>query len=285
MGDGKSESQKMREKSIQELYVLSMGEYEWDKGVPEDGQPPADLKFKKAMSNQMINRCDGLRTVCLLLNRKIHEMATAEIKSLHNANIGLELELRMVCNIMINFLIYNNDDESMIRDFTNLDNLMEETCFKAIQLSLDTAFVPARKIILIFHIYMRYLFGEKVESPEHKAFYSNLKYLSQYIDFHNFEKTPRHLLKTDSPVELFYKRNMNKQHPIPNIIVVGILRVLLSTCPNTKKNKTGGVQIHREWSSSLKLYLLNKEWFDQEGFKSGIFQHTTVDGEYQRLAA
>ncbi len=34
---------------------------------------------------------------------------------------------------------------------------------------------------------------------------------------------------------------MNKNHPIPHIIVVGILRVLLSTCPNTKKNTTGGV--------------------------------------------
>lgn len=231
----------MREKSIQELYILSMGEYKWDDGEGNLRASDADLKFKKTMSNQMINRCDGLRTICLLLNRKIQEMAAVEQKSLHDSNIGLELELRMVCNIMINFLIYNNDDESMIRDFTNLDYLMEETCFKAIQLSLDTAFVPARKIILIFHIYMRYLFGEKIESAEHKALYSNLKYLAQYIDFHNFEKTPRHLLKTSSPVELFYKRNMNKQHPIPNIIVVGILRVLLSTCPNTKKNKTGGV--------------------------------------------
>ena len=39
MGEGKSESQKMREKSIQELYILSMGEYEWEEGVPEDGKP------------------------------------------------------------------------------------------------------------------------------------------------------------------------------------------------------------------------------------------------------
>lgn len=129
---------------------------------------------------------------------------------------------------------------------------------------------------------MRYLFGEKKESPEHKAFYSNLKYLPQYIDFHNFEKVPRHHLKTDSPVELFYKRNMNKSHPIPNIIVVGILRVLLSTCPNTKKNKTGGVQIHREWASSLKLYLLNKEWFDSLCFKSDIFEHVSVEEEALR---
>ena len=157
---------------------MSMGEFTWDDSVQnKDEAPCTELKYKKQIANQMMNRCDGLRTLCLLFNRKIQEVAAVQHKSLHDSNILLELELRMVCNIMINFLIYNNDDDSMIRDFTSLDYLMEETCFKAIQLSLDTAFIPARKIILIFHIYIRYLFGEKKESPEHKAFYSNLKYL------------------------------------------------------------------------------------------------------------
>jgi hypothetical protein len=75
---------------------------------------------------------------------------------------------------------------------------------------------------------------------------------------------------------------MNKNHPIPHIIVVGILRVLLSTCPNTKKNTTGGVHIHREWGSCLKLYLHNKVWFDEKGFKSGIFEHVSLDKEFER---
>lgn len=66
---------------------------------------------------------------------------------------------------------------------------------------------------------------------------------------------------------------MTPKHPIPNIIVVGILRVLLSTCPNTKKNKTGGVQIHREWASALKLMLTRQEWFDKNGFESAVFDH------------
>ena len=68
-------------------------------------------------------------------------------------------------------------------------------------MSLDTTFVPARKIILIFHIYMRYTFGEKRESAEHKAPYANLKYAKESIDFHLHEKVPRHLRKSDSPVE------------------------------------------------------------------------------------
>ena len=142
-----------------------------------------------------------MKALCILFNQNIHQMSLAENKSLHDSNLNLELEIRMTCNILINFLIYNNDDESVIRDFTNLDNTIEETCFKAIQLSLDMAFVPARKIILIFQIYIRYLFGENSESEDHKKLFSNLKYMKEYIDFHNFEKVPRHLLNSDSPVE------------------------------------------------------------------------------------
>jgi len=76
---------------------------------------------------------------------------------------------------------------------------------------------------------------------------------------------------------------MNKNHPIPHIIVVGILRVLLSTCPNTKKNTTGGVHIHREWASCVKLYFLNKELFDEHGFKSELYGHEVLTKEWQKL--
>ena len=76
---------------------------------------------------------------------------------------------------------------------------------------------------------------------------------------------------------------MNKDHPIPHIIVVGILRVLLSTCPNTKKNTTGGVQIHREWGSCVRLYFYNKPLFDEHGFKSELYTHETLEKEYQKM--
>jgi len=159
---------------------------------------------------------------------------------------------------------------------------VEETCLLAIKLSLDTAFVPVRKIILILHVYLRYLLGEKKESKKHKDFYSNLKYLKEYIDYRTFEEVPRYRLNSSSKVEQFYKRNMNKNHPIPHIIVVGILRVLLSTCPNTKKNTTGGVHIHREWASCVKLYFLNKQLFDDNGFKSELYGHETLTKDWQK---
>jgi len=43
-------------------------------------------------------------------------------------------------------------------------------------------------------------------------------------------------MKDPLPVEKFYKRHMNSDNPIPQIIVVGILRVLLTTCPNAARN-------------------------------------------------
>ena len=45
---------------------------------------------------------------------------------------------------------------------------------------------------MVLHIYLRYLFGEKKETKEHKEFYSNLRYLKEYIDYKNFEKVPRY---------------------------------------------------------------------------------------------
>lgn len=88
--------------------------------------------------------------------------------------------------------------------------------------------------------------------------------------FLSSEFKPRFNLKTDHPVELFYRRHMSSDQPIPQIIVVGILRVLLTTCPNNAKN-AGGIDLHSEWTSCLDLLILKKEFFQKNGFKSKSF--------------
>ena len=85
--------------------------------------------------------------------------------------------------------------------------------------------------------------------------------------------TPRFNLKTDHPVELFYKRHMNNDQPIPQVIVVGILRVLLTTCPNNQRN-AGGIDLHAEWSSCLNFLILHKDYFKEMKFKSKAFEKT-----------
>lgn len=79
----------------------------------------------------------------------------------------------------------------------------------------------------------------------------NLKYTKDLIQKFMTEE-PRFNMNTDSPVELFYKRHMSSDHPIPQVIVVGILRVLLTTCPNNSRN-SGGIDLHSEWTSCLKF--------------------------------
>ena len=140
----------------------------------------------------MMNACDGLQSLCVLFYNKMYEVSQVENKGMDNSNLLLELGIRKACNILINFCMYNNQDKNMISDFTKLDFLIEETCLLAIKLSLDTVFIPVRKIIIIFHIYLRYLFGEKKETESHKKFYTNLRYLKEFVDYRQFEKTPRY---------------------------------------------------------------------------------------------
>ena len=45
-----------------------------------------------------------------MFSQKINEMATVANKGMHDSNLNVELELRIACNVLINFLIYNNDD-------------------------------------------------------------------------------------------------------------------------------------------------------------------------------
>jgi len=50
---------------------------------------------------------------------------------------------------------------------------------------------------------------------------------------------------------------------------VGILRVLLTTCPNAAKN-AGGIDLNREWASCI--YFLKEQGLEKD-FKSAVFQH------------
>jgi hypothetical protein len=60
---------------------------------------------------------------------------------------------------------------------------------------------------------------------------------------------------------------MTKEMLIPQVIVVGILRVLLTTCPNSAKN-TGGIDLHAEWTACINFMVAKKEFFRQNEFKS-----------------
>ena len=197
--------------------------------------------------------------------------------------------MRICLNILLNFMIYNNNDPSVAHEFTKGQFVcIEEICMKAVKVSLELAIVPIRKFLIIFFIYIRLLFGKNVRPPVKETKtnkpetresdtvkkYKHLLYLKEYQElFLGSDVTARFNLKTDHPVELFYKRHMNNDQPIPQVIVVGILRVLLTTCPNNQRN-AGGIDLHAEWSSCLNFLILHKEYFKEKRFKSKAFEKT-----------
>lgn len=65
----------------------------------------------------------------------------------------------MALNILLNFIFANIEDESVTLEYVNDHSMIEENCFKAIKFSLEIPVVPIRKILLIFYIYLRLLFG------------------------------------------------------------------------------------------------------------------------------
>ena len=120
-------------------------------------------------------------------------------------------------------MIYNNDDPTVALEFTKGQFVcIEEICMRAVKISLELAIVPIRKFLIIFFIYIRLLFGENVRPPvketnpnkpptresELVKKYKHLLYLKDYQEvFLSSDVTPRFNLKTDHPVEQFYKRH------------------------------------------------------------------------------
>lgn len=94
---------------------------------------------------------------------------------------------------------------------------------KAVRISLELAIVPIRKVLIIFYVYMRLLFGREtrtsVKDPKAGPFHEseNVRknkhylYLKEYMDMFlngGDYQTPRFNLRTEHPVENFYKRHM-----------------------------------------------------------------------------
>ena len=138
-------------------------------------------------------------------------------------------------------VIHNHSDPGLKSDFTCLSFQIEKICLKAIKLSLEIPIIPIRKYLALFNFYILMLFGGKASSASKLSVSLNERTLNQLID----TESPRFNLKESesSPVEIFYKRNMTKDNPIPQVIIVGVLRVLLTTCPNASKNSSGGIDL------------------------------------------
>ena len=92
------------------------------------------------------------------------------------SNHTMEQDLRICLNILLNFLIYNNDDPTVAHEFTKGQFVnIEEICMRAVKISLELAIVPIRKFLIIFFIYIRLLFGKNVIAPVNETKPNRLK--------------------------------------------------------------------------------------------------------------
>ncbi|CDW84661.1 UNKNOWN [Stylonychia lemnae] len=269
-------------KALQQLYIFSMGQYSVKDTLVE--QYP-NSRLKKVLANNALNQITSIQVICQNLNHKMSLMPSIDLSQDKNEpfplRLNLEQETRMLLNILINYILVNiNDDPHLSRDVIHENNAIEEMCFRSIKFSLEIPVVPIRKFLILFYLFLRLSFGEAPGTIltmlnsllETREEWKDLKFLKELQNLVEKEE-PRFNMKVPSPVEKFYKRHMNSDNPIPQIIVVGILRVLLTTCPNAARN-TGGIDLHSEWSSSLQFAFYKKEFFIENGFKSAHYAHS-----------
>ena len=73
---------------------------------------------KRRIANQVLNRIGGLEPINMVLYMLLEKLNQVDRK-LFLQEHQLEHELRMILNILMNFLVHNNDDPSVAQDFVN----------------------------------------------------------------------------------------------------------------------------------------------------------------------
>ena len=232
----------------------------------------------------------GLSAIGLALYAKLHDLEQAPSQEA-TTRIRTELHLRQVLNLLFEMLMCNAEDPSMRQDFCSPSNIaIEEICMKAIKYSLEISMVPIKKFIIIFQVYLLFLFGKDPTPGDLKSYgaekFTNLKYSKDLAAKHLQEtenEKPRALQHSNHPVELFYKRNtcIPNEHPIPQIIVVGTLRVLLTTCQNNNRSQQQGVGIdlHLEWGSCIDLLGSERHLFEEHEKYGPVLSQIPSDSE------
>eukprot|EP01017_Pseudomicrothorax_dubius_P042582 TRINITY_DN6976_c0_g1_i9.p1 TRINITY_DN6976_c0_g1~~TRINITY_DN6976_c0_g1_i9.p1 ORF type:complete len:350 (+),score=58.50 TRINITY_DN6976_c0_g1_i9:76-1125(+) len=183
--------------------------------------------------------------------------------------------------------------------FSGINVALEEICMKFISMSIEMNYVPLKKVVGIFWLYLNEL------CQIDKSTRSDVKELTENYLTDIFKGKPRYLVAGNSDTEKFYQRVvMPNENPLAQVIVVGLLRGLLTTCNSPwGKQSTGhkdqsGVDIHFEWklpyitkkddvSRELmeknqfvsKLFNDFEEYFTQSG---GVRDDSLVKGEAER---
>ena len=108
----------------------------------------------------------------------------------------------------------------------------------AIKCSMEISCIPIKKFSMLYHAYLKLI----TDLPKKTMSSKLTKELLDSIQMEN----PRYKQPAENSVEELYRRLMTKENPLPQVIIVGMLRALLTTCPNSSHGS--GIDIDQEWS-------------------------------------
>ena len=181
----------------------------------------------------------GLSVVSNYLSLVVKQIQPSE------RNLALEQELRTSLNIFY-FVLCSLPCEEL-RTELSLDNYkVEDNLLELIKLSMELSHIPVKKVSMLLYKYLEIILKPFPEEP--------IPHLPENIAV----EVPRHKLTPNNSVEAFYRRMVWRGNSIPETLVVGLLRAVLSWFPNSS---TTGVVLKQEWLSPLFLYEENFECF------------------------
>jgi len=189
---------------------------------------------------------------------EIVKIVSEDLKNLEDAikNAGSDLEnlnllenehnLRISSSILALLSVQCENDPILIKDLIDPKNKIEDLCLKSFKMSLDMTIMPIKKFLFIYCIYLQGVFGGPPKNSQEK-----IKNITKDLYANEFKKKVEKMkIPNNSAAEEFYRRHVSKENVIPQVFIVSLLRILLTTCPNASKS-SGGIDIHREWNSLL----------------------------------
>ncbi|KRW99807.1 hypothetical protein PPERSA_07884 [Pseudocohnilembus persalinus] len=184
---------------------------------------------------------------------------------------------------------------------------LEAILLQCIQLSLELFVTPIKKIMILMNFYLQYLLTydedkqalnkEKIAKMNKKQENKDKNILEKKEGINLFTEenldairkgTPRYFLKDEQSnrAEQFYKKHIlnQKDSPLAQIITVGLLRTLLTTCAtnNRYQPETKGVNLNREWESSIAHFMQNLGDDEYENLNSDLQSMIEDYKKYQK---
>jgi len=237
--------------AISVLYAMCVSSDEKFNHLFDPGHSSPDERAR--LTCKILYHNGGMLVICQNVYNMLNRLANREKAEESPGDCQLEFEIRLTLNMLFLLIFYNRHEEDFRDQISDPFCNVEGFLLLGIKLSLDIQVIPIKKIAIIMRVYLYILFGEvdksnKKHSHLTKEIYDSLE-----------GEEPRFHIKSPTPTEAFYKRHMTKENPLPHIVVVGLLRVLLTTCPNAVRSSPG-IDLNREWTSP---FLLLQEFPDE----------------------